>query len=377
VHETRLRLNAAGVVMERSLFGLQGEPVAEAGGAHRVAFVVDERGLERERRYFDAAGHAALVDGAHLVRTSFDAFGVPLSRAYFDAQGRPAPSSQEGAAALHYERDERGNEVVLTRLDEQARPVMGPDGWATRKRRYDELDAVVETSFFDAAGKPVREQRSGAATVRELRSERDNVTTELLFDEQGAPTLGVAGYHRAEIEYDQRDNPRSYVYSDPSGVVLRSRRLYYDGDRLTREEHLDAAGKPLLTAQGYASYEVSYQDDGSEGVKRYFDVNGGQQVTCHGDVPAALQSELAERAGSLRACYERLLRYGSTEEGRLLVELSIDGRGQVLNAQLVKDEVDDGDLSKCVLETMRIPYLSKAEGDCATVRVPVTFRQKR
>lgn len=377
VHEARLRLNAAGATVERRFFGLRGEPVSDASGAHRVTYEVDPRGAERERRYFDAAGGATQVDGVHLVRTTVDPFGMPSAVGYFDAQGRAVREAREGAAALRYERDEHGNELSVTLLDEQSRPLPGRRGWATRKHRYDELDAVVETSFFDANGQPVRDQERGAALVREPRSERGNVTSELLYDEQGAPTLGAEGYHRVDIEYDQRDNPVRYTYSDPGGVPLRSRRLYYDGDRLIREEHLDAAGAPLLTAQGYASYEISYAEDGSEGMKRYFDASGGQQVTCHGGVPRALQDELAERAGSLRACYERLLRYGSTEEGKLLVELSIDARGQVLNAKLVLDEVDDGDLSKCVLETMRVPYLNKADGDCATVRVPVAFRQKR
>ncbi|RYZ02541.1 MAG: AgmX/PglI C-terminal domain-containing protein [Myxococcales bacterium] len=377
VHETRVLRSAAGAVLERRFFGLRGEPVQNEDGSHRITFEVDERGVERERRYFDAAGAPALASGVHLVRTRSNRFGEPEAVAYLDVQGAPARETRDGAAGLRYERDERGNELSLTLLDEQGRPLVGSNGWAMRKRRYDELDAVIETAFFDASGSPVRERERGAALVREPRGERGNVTSELFYDERGEPALGTQGYHRADIEYDQRDNPVSYVYSDVKDVPLRSRRLYYDGDRLIREEHTDAAGKPLLTAQGYASYEISYLEDGSEGMKRYFDASGGQQVTCHGAAPQALQSELAERAGSLRSCYERLLRYGSTEEGKLMVELSVDGRGAVLNAALVQDEIDDGDLTKCVLETMRVPYLNKSEGDCATVRVPVVFRQKR
>jgi YD repeat-containing protein len=377
VYETRSKRSAAGALLERSFFGARGEPVNDPSGAHRVVYAVDARGVELSRRYFDAAGQPALVDGVHEARTSSDAFGSPVTTSYFDAQGRPARDTRDGAAALRYDRDERGNALSVALLDERGLSTLGSRGWATKKHRYDELDAVIETSFFGVNGEPARDLVQGAATLRLLRSERGNVVSELSFDEQGAPTLGAGGYHRVDVEYDQRDNAASYVYSDTGGVALRSRRLFYDGDRLIREEHVGANGKPLRTEQGYASYETSYRDDGSEGPPLYFDEDGGQRVSCNGAVPPALQTELAERAGSLRSCYERLLRYGSTEEGKLLIELSIDARGQVLNAKLVQDGIDDGDLSKCVLETMRVPYLHQAEGDCATVRVPVAFRQKR
>jgi hypothetical protein len=377
VQEIRSKHSEEGAVVERSFFGPRGEPVADATGAHRVVFTVDARGLELSRRYFDAAGKPALVFGVHEVKTRSDALGVPLATSRFDSQGRPARDTRDGAAGLRYQRDPRGNETALTLLDERGQTLVGAGGWATRKQRYDELDAVLETTFFGVNGEPVRDQELGAAAARKWRNERGNVVTEQLFDERGAPTLGRGGYERVDVEHDLRDNPTSYVYSDTNGVPVRSRRLFYDGDRLIREENLGADGKPLRTPQGYASYEISYLDDGSEGPKRYFDERGEQEVTCHGNVPQVLQNELAERAGSLRACYERLLRFGSTEEGRLLVELSIDARGQVLNVKLVQDELGDGDLSKCVLETMRVPYLSRAEGDCATVRVPVAFRQQR
>jgi hypothetical protein len=377
VVETRAKYDALGHTLELAFFGARGEPVRDPGGAHRVLFSVDAQGLETSRRYLDTAGAPARVDGAHEVRTTRDDVGAPSRTAHFDAQGRPARDERYGAATLVHQRDERGNERALTLLDEQGRPVVGRSGWAIRKRVYDELDAVVETSFFGASGEPVRDSEQGAATVRQLRSERGNVVSELLLDERGEPTLGTAGYHRVDLEYDRRDHATSAIYSDVSGAPVRSRRSFYDGDRLIREEHRDGSGQPLRTAEGYASYEIPYRDDGSEGPKRSFDERGERQTTCHGEAPLPLQRELAERAGSLRSCYERLLRYGPTEEGRLLVELSIDAQGAVSSVRLVLDEVGDGALSQCVVETMRAPYESGAEGDCATVRVPVTFRQER
>lgn len=383
VHDTRLQHDARSGIVERRFFGTRGEPVKDREGAHRIQYALDARKLELERRHFDAQGQPALALGAHLVRTSYDAFGNPAEVTYFDPHGRAARQTTWGAAALRYGRDERGNETSLALLDEQGQPLVGSAGWATRRQRFDDQDFVVETSYFGAQGEPVRERQLGAASRQRTLGERGNVLGELLFDEKGEPTLGAVGYHRLEMGYDQRDNPTSYAYSDVSGMPVvtsdgyAARQLYYDGDRLTREEYLDAEGKPVLIAQGYSAYEVFYEEDGSEGGKRYFDASGVQQVNCAGSAPAELQSELAERAGSTRSCYERLLRFGSKAEGKLLIEVSIDRRGQVLVAKLVEDEIDDGSLSACVLSTMRVPYLSKSEGECATVRVPVRFRQKR
>ncbi len=377
VSETRLKYDSSGAVVETTSHGAQGEPVNGPEGAHRVAYVVDARGLVLEQRYFDAQGRPTLVDGAHLLRSTYDAFGNLATTSYYDARERPTQSEGEGAVALRYVRDERGNEIARERQDQQGRPLAGKGGWATRKVRYDERDLAVATGYFDAQGRPVSEEKLGASSLRQVRSERGNVLSEQLFDERGEPTLGVDGYHRVDVQYDERDNPTAFTYASAGGLRIGSRQLYYDGDRLIREECRDSSGAPSATQKGYASFEISWEADGSEGAKRFFDAAGEQRLSCSGSAPAALQSELAERAASLRSCYQRLLRYGSTAEGRLLVEVTIGGSGQVLKAKLAQDEIDDADLSKCALTTMRAPYVSHAEGDCVTVRVPLTFRAQR
>ena len=42
---------------------------------------------------------------------------------------------------------------------------------------------------------------------------------------------------------------------------------------VTREEYLDTEGNPVNLADGYASYEVVYFDDGTQMIT-YYDANG-------------------------------------------------------------------------------------------------------
>ncbi|MDF3067356.1 MAG: hypothetical protein K0R38_2957 [Polyangiaceae bacterium] len=386
VCETRTQPNAAGATVALSFFGKRGQPVVDEDGAHRLTYVRDRNHQRIERRYFDTQGRPAELRGVHLVRFRLDAFGNDVAESFYDAQEQAVVDEQWGAAALRYERDDHGNEVSLTLLNAKGQAAAGSDGFAFRKQEFDERDQVVETRYFDAQGTPVVSLALGAAGFRQDRDTRGNVVAELLFDAAGAPTRGANGYHRLTVTYDARDNPTRYEYTDLEGLPVdteygyASRSLHYDGDRITREDYFGADGRLASDKKGHTGYVMFYfEGEEGDGVgKRYQFAEGAPlSETCDGTISAALQSELTERASTLRSCYERVLRFGSVAEGKVVAELSIDYGGQVLAAKLVQDQLEEEDLSSCVLKRMSEPYLSKLErGDCVTVRVPMTFQRK-
>jgi hypothetical protein len=384
IHEFRQTTDESGQLLAEAAFGLQGEPAADADGVHRVAHVPDGRGRDSEIRYFGLSGQPVLLQGGHLWRMGSDSNGNALTLAAFDGQGRPAIDSRLGAAAQRIRRDERGNEVGLELLDEHGTLTTGKDGYAKVEQRFDELDRLLERHFFDASGAPVRDATTGAASQRLVRDARGNVVSTWLFDEHGAPTLGVEGYQRMESSYDARDQLVLSSYFDANGVRTTLKDGYsavrrsYDGSRLIRVEYLGTADRPTSIVKGYASYEIRYAADGSPEAPRRFDLKGLLQLKCDGEVTPQLQKELSERAASSKSCYDRLLRYGEAGEGRLMVELKIDERGEVVAGQLVQDDIGDTALADCLLGVLREPYENKPSGgECAAVRIPLAFVQKR
>lgn len=384
VHELRLKRNSAGFVTEEAYFDRVCHAVNNAEGAHRVVLSVNGLGDVVGKSYFDASGRPLLVSGRHSERVSYDAYGNLAGAAFFDASGAPARQLALGAAALRYKRDDRGNEVELELLDAEGQVALGSDRYAVRQQRFDELDQLIETTYLDTQRRPIRERKTGAAMVRRLRDDRGNLVSEQFFDESGSPIVGAEGYHRVDFSYDARDNAVSFTYKDTSGNrVARSsgysaRRRYYDGDRVIREEFLDVLDQPTRIKDGYSSFDVPYADDGSEGPRQFFGLDGTPRAVCNAEIPTQLRDELTQRARGARACYDRLLRYGEVAEGRIVVELHIDSRGEVIAAKLAQNEVEDTALDDCILGVLREPYENKPSGaECAVVRIPLAFVQKR
>ena len=58
-------------------------------------------------------------------------------------------------------------------------------GVAKRKSRYDERNLKLETAFFDAAAKPVKDTR-GVAVTRYKYDDAGKQIEESLFDDRGA-----------------------------------------------------------------------------------------------------------------------------------------------------------------------------------------------
>jgi hypothetical protein len=258
----RYKRDERGALLERSYFGKDGEPVNGKLGVHRVVSTVNDRNFPTEERYFDGSGKPALSKGAHYVRSESNAVSETVAQAWFDAQDRPVRSDVYGAASVRTTRDERGNDILLELFDEQGRPTLGKDSFASRKRRFDAHDQAIEWSYFGVRGEPVR-NKHGDVVVRQQRDARGNVVLERSFDEHAAPIANEDGYHSVEIGYDERDNPISYRYADVARqptlgkLGYAAKRLRYDGDRLVSTSYFDASDRPVQRPSGLRDRALS------------------------------------------------------------------------------------------------------------------------
>jgi parvulin-like peptidyl-prolyl isomerase len=94
--------------------------------------------------------------------------------------------------------DARGNEVEVAYVDDEGRPVVGPNGTAGYRVAYDERDRPLEKAYFGADGRPVA-NRDGSAFVRYVHE--GGTPKEEHFDLDGKPAPVLFGAKHLLVMY--------------------------------------------------------------------------------------------------------------------------------------------------------------------------------
>ena len=131
-------------------------------------------------------------------------------------------------------RNELGQVVSITTVDESGTPIDTVSGYAMVEREYDGNGYVSIEKFSNCNGKPVYTS-SGYSTVHRLYDYRGRVTKEQYYGIDGSPMRMLAGHVAIEMEYDK------------SGRVIS-------------RKYLDDNGKPVDRIDGYAKVEWNTDD---------------------------------------------------------------------------------------------------------------------
>lgn len=235
-------------------YGTDGKLCIAADGYARILRVYDGTNLIRER-YYDADSQPVCAeDGIYGVDLSYDTRGNVVLRTYLDGQEQPAPLA-DGGCAIAYTYDPYGNVVqqcwldadgnlvdtkegyaILRReyaggdligmqyFDAGEQPVLCKDGYHTVQYTLDSFGRSVRAEYRDASGRPVREKSQGAACITSSYDNYGNQTTFSLFDENGDPILGTAGFHKIVSFYEISTLLGAKLY-DTNGEMIREIRL--------------------------------------------------------------------------------------------------------------------------------------------------------
>jgi YD repeat-containing protein len=150
------RFDERGNEVEVAFFDAAGQPTRSDQGVARWEAKYDARGNLTERAYFDEAGRPTRHPyGNAIWRLTYDARDNRAEEAYFDERGQPVRALPGYARAVR-RHDERDNLVEESFFDEQGHPTAGNQGYARLTAQYDDRDNWVELSYFDVAGRPVR-----------------------------------------------------------------------------------------------------------------------------------------------------------------------------------------------------------------------------
>lgn len=227
----RANRNARGRLIEASIWDGAGAPIvsAELSDAHLIRMTHDHRGNLIETALFDISGRPMTPA---LIRSQFSPRGDLIRNSVFAADG-----ALMGGEVRRY--DARGNRIETTILGPDGQPMLGPDGWAIERVRYDTLDRPIERLYFGAAGR-LTIANEGVAGLRFGYDARGYLAEETLVGldsrTMADPETGIA---------------ITRFRNDARGNVIEERRFGVDGALRESEE------------DGYAIERLTYESRGA------------------------------------------------------------------------------------------------------------------
>lgn len=154
-----------------------------------------------------------------------------------------------GYAKVVEERNDLGQVVERTTIDEYGNPIYGPDGNSTVNYRYNQYNNVVYELRTDIDGNGVINDDGVAGFLREYDSD-DHAVREITIGADGLPIDGKMGY--AEV------------------------RRVFQNDNLISEEYYDTEGRPVKNIAGFASFQTEYDTNGNKICRTYYDEESEQ-----------------------------------------------------------------------------------------------------
>ena len=174
--------------------------------------------------------------------TQLDDFGVPIN-------------GGDNVSTVTYGYDDRNNTVYEFRTDKNGIGVVNCNGAAGFIKEYDLNNCVIREILLGANGKPTR-GLCGYAEVRRTYKDKQ-IVSECYYDEKGAPTNNSLGFSYYTTQYDNFG-------------ILESR-FYYDtnGDLTNRE---DGYSKVVSSGQDFLFYDKNGTSVSSEGINLFIEI---------------------------------------------------------------------------------------------------------
>lgn len=296
---------------------MEGEPCVVSCGYASIEFSYDANGNCIQEAYRDMEGKLTETgEGIAVIRYVCDEYGNVTEGSYYDAEERPVILLSEKVHKIAREYDSAGNviretktgvrgflpadtpfEIVSYAYDENRNCIREsrrtrselaeaeePDTLEETAYDYDRYNRLVLTRYYDGDGNPRTED--GYAARRKEYDERHQVSREIYYGAGG--TEGDILYQEI-YGYDTRGNRVLSERRDKEGALLEGNRGFarieskYDpaGNKI-EEAYYDAKGDPCLTAEGYARMEQEFDVMGNGTAVRYYDAEGNLTETTYG-----------------------------------------------------------------------------------------------
>lgn len=262
-----LDYDVRGNVSRISYFDKDGKPVKTNEGIAFAEYEYDENGNEKSRQFFDEKGNPCVLNWfCSKVEKEYDDQGNETVIRYLDTEGKPM--SVNGVATYVHEFDERGNYTKERPLGTNGQIAQGN---FEHRWKYDDLDNVIESSYFNNTGNPVDCADGYHREVRKYNS-RNQCTDVEFYSVNG--NLVNAGNNKCAVikrEYDARGNKISETFFNSDGNRgtdhLKVHKYFNQYDKLTNQlSHqisFGADGKPIVANNIAAEGKLEYDKRGN------------------------------------------------------------------------------------------------------------------
>ena len=293
-------------------YDTEGTLIAHSGGYYSMEQEYDAVGNLSERSFFDENGNLTITtDGYAKVKWYYNAKRQIIREEFLGTLGEAVKIS-DGQAANEREYDEKGNVIVYRYYDVDNNPVITDKGYAELHRRYDDNKKIIYEEYIGPDGTPLIQQWGYSAMEQEYGPEGKYLSRRYLHD--GMPVLRTDGYAEVrwdynglhqqvferffdtdgnlikihggyaadEREYDAAGNMTVIRYFDEHAEPVEVsgyaelHREYDNRKQIIKESYYGAEGTPIMLADGYASWERDYINEGTGRIQaqRHFDDSG-------------------------------------------------------------------------------------------------------
>ena len=203
----------------------------------------------------------------------------------FDAEGNAIPFKARNYYAILRDYDNSGNNVRVTYLDVNSKPVNNAYGYATILRQFSDKGLIKNERYLDEEGHPICSGVFGFVKSNEY-DESGKLVRQTFLNDRNEPVITELGYASVSYSYYESDGPEygnveTEFYYDTEGEPIHLmggqyglHKEYDECGRVTVITYLDSKGAPIIIDKGYATIELAYNNDNSIYSERYFDELG-------------------------------------------------------------------------------------------------------
>lgn len=291
--EVKWVYNAKRQIVREAFFGTNGEPVMISNRQAANEREYDNNGNVTVYRYYGTDGLPVVtLSGYAELHRRYNKERKIIYEGYFGTDGKPL-MQERGYTALEQDYDKDGN-IISRRFLSEGKPVLRTDGYAEVHWDYNGLHQIIRESFFDEEGKPVRLSNGAAANEREYDT-AGNVIIIRYYDEEGNAAY-VSGYAELHRRFDDRRQIpwEGYFGSAGEPVLIADGYASLERDfteegigRIRAQRHFGLSREPVRTTDGYFEYRREYDEHGDMIREQYFDIDenpilcsGGYAVLC-------------------------------------------------------------------------------------------------
>ena len=237
------------------------------------------------------------VHGNPSVIKKRNELGQVISETTVDENGNPI-TNDDGYSTILYEYNKMGNVSRVFYTDGEGNGVLDSNNRAGYEREYDKQDHIqngnpvvaknnyaemrreytgkywTKTSYYDTSGKLLNNKNGYASTEREL-DDKGNVLDQIYYGEDGNKIITSYGYAEIKRQYDGKDVIKEAYYGTNSNLIIGKNGYAYvvksKKDNFETQKYYGSDDKLVITTFGYAKIMRELDDNGNVLYEKYFD----------------------------------------------------------------------------------------------------------